>query len=133
MIDQLLNELENIKEDIEELKASEATIKAKIAEHYAADLEQLYKAKDEPFGAVNIVDGDVTLTFTTPKKVEWDQVALGNLYKEIGDTASEYMDTVYKVKEAAFKNWPSSIQDAFIPARTVSTGAMTMKWKRKDA
>lgn len=128
----MVRELQNIKEDIEDLKAREGAIKDAILNRYEKDIAELYAAKAEPFGAVNIMDDGVTLSVTTPKKVEWDQDKLNALYKEIGETAPEYMDVVYKVRETAFKNWPSAIQDAFIPARTIQPGATSIKWKATD-
>lgn len=131
-----VTELESIKDQIDALKKREGDIKDTILSRYESDLKELYKAKDEPFGAVNIQDGIITLTVTTPKKIEWDQDKLEYVFNDIrasGHDPEEYIDIQFKVREAAFKNWPSSIQDAFIPARTVQSGTPSMKWKIKDA
>lgn len=122
---ELIDELITLQEQEKELKKRIGAVKDAIYEANKADIENALKAKDEPFGVVNV--GRVS--FTLPKKVEWDQERLAQLYREIGDTASEYMDVSYKVRETAFKNWPSAIQDAFIPARTVSTGSIQIKVK----
>lgn len=122
---ELIDELITLQEQEKELKKRIGAVKDAIYEANKAEIENALKAKDEPFGVVNV--GRVS--FTLPKKVEWDQERLAELYREIGDTASEYMDVSYKVRETAFKNWPSAIQDAFIPARTVSTGSIQIKVK----
>ena len=90
------------------------------------DIQKALQAKDDPFGTVH-VDG---LKFTVPKTVIWDQEKLGGLYHEIangGENPTDYMAVNYKVREAAFKNWPKSIQDAFIAARTVKAGSIKVE------
>lgn len=81
--------------------------------------------KDEPFGTVRVGD----LKFDVKKTVIWDQDKLGAIHKDIvenGADPGEYMVTNYKVREAAFKNWPKDLQDAFIGARTVKAGAVKL-------
>lgn len=104
--------------------------KNQIIDFCQAQINNELAKKDEPFGTANIGP----FSFNTPKKVEWDQVKLKTLYSEIGETAHEYMDISYKVRETAFKNWPSSIQNAFLPARTVQPGSISVKiMEAKDA
>lgn len=102
--------------------------KNQILDFCQAEINNELAKKDEPFGTANIGP----FSFNTPKKVEWDQSKLEMLWTEIqenGDNPNEYMNNVYKEKETAFKNWPSSIQDAFIPARTIHPGAVSIKIK----
>jgi len=119
----LIAELEFSTAKKNEFAEAEKRAKDKLLAFVNEELQAELAKKDEPFGVVTL--GDVK--FTVAKKVEWDQEQLANLYKEIGETANEYMDTVYKVREAAFKNWPSSIQNAFIPARTIQPGSVSIK------
>jgi len=119
----LIAEVEFATEKKNEFAEAEKAAKAKLLEFVQVELDAELQKKDEPFGVVTI--GDVK--YTVAKKVEWDQSKLAALYQEIGDTAHEYMDTVFKVKEAAFKNWPSAIQNAFMPARTIQQGAISIK------
>lgn len=119
----LIAEVEYATAKKNEFAESERAAKDALLAFVNEELQSELAKKDEPFGVVTI--GDVK--FTVAKKVEWDQSQLATLYKEIGETAPEYMDTVYKVKEAAFKNWPSAIQDAFIPARTIKPGSISIK------
>jgi uncharacterized protein (UPF0128 family) len=82
--------------------------------------------KDDPFGTVRVDD----LKFTVPKAVIWDQEKLARLHSEIsnaGDNPDEYMAVNYKVREAAFKNWPTHIQECFADARTVKQGTIKLE------
>lgn len=135
MIDDLSTlDLPELKEQLEGALADKANatsyekrIKEEILFRHRGMIAEALAEKDEPFGTVNLGN----IKFNVPKKVEWDQTLLANLYKEIGDTANEYMEVAYKVKEAAFKNWPSSIQNAFLPARTVKPGNTTIEFTEK--
>lgn len=117
----------------ESLDKAISTYKSQITEYCQNELAEKLADKDEPFGTVNIGP----FSFNVPKKVEWDQSKLEILWTQIqegGENPYEYMNTIYKVKETAFKNWPTSIQNAFIPARTIQPGAVALKIKdSKDA
>lgn len=126
-IEQLKHAYIRAKEDKQHYADAEKLAKDEIIRRESNNLAAALRNKTEPFGTVNL-NG---VKFTVPKKVEWDQVALADLYKEIGETAHEYMDVSYKVREAAFKNWPSAIQESFIPARTVKPGSITIEITEK--
>lgn len=109
-----------------EFAEAEKIAKERLIAFVNDELQSELAKKDEPFGVVTI--GDVK--FTVAKKVEWDQSILETIWTEIqegGDNPYEYMNCKYVVKEAAFKNWPSAIQNAFIPARTISQGNISVK------
>lgn len=127
-LDELRVRLNHATAEKKSYAAYEQKIKEEVIRRYNERLAAELRGKDEPFGTIKL-DG---IKFTVPKKVDWDQSALANLYTEIGDTAHEYMDVSYKVKEAAFKNWPSSIQDAFIPARTVRPGTINIEFTTEE-
>lgn len=118
-------------EAVEAKKAAadyEALVKAEIINRYNDEINAALAAKDEPFGTVKVDD----LEFNLPKRVDWDQDGLKAIHDDIaanGSDPSEYLTVKFGVKEAAFKNWPSVIKDAFIAARTVKPGAMTVKVK----
>lgn len=122
----LIAELEYATQKKNEFAEAEKAAKNDLLSFVNDELQAELAKKDEPFGVVTI--GDVK--YTVPKKVEWDQEKLEWIFNDIsssGDNAEEYMDIVYKVKESAFKNWPSSIQNVFIPARTIQPGAISIK------
>lgn len=126
-LDELRIELNGAAIDKANAASYEKRIKDEVIRRYNERLANELRNKEEPFGTVHLD----AVKFTVPKKVDWDQAALADLYKEIGDTAHEYMDVSYKVREAAFKNWPSAIQDAFIPARTVKPGTIQIEFKEQ--
>lgn len=106
----------------------EDLVRAEIINRHSEEIQAALAVKDEPFGTVNIGD----LAFVRSKRVEWDQDGLKAIHDDIvanGQDPAEYMTVKYGVREAAFKNWPSAIQNEFIAARTVKPGAMTVKVK----
>ena len=128
----LAEELEAIAAKTAELKKQETAVKRAVMDYYSASMADGYKAKGEPFGAVNVPDGDYNVAFNTPKKVKWDQEALASLYTEIGDTAHEYIDIEYSVSENKYKAWPQAVKDSFIGARTVEPGSVTVKIEKLE-
>lgn len=127
-LDEIRIELEKLKAEKQSLAAYEARLKAEVIDRYAGPLREALAEKDEPFGTVNI--GPVK--FTVAKTVKWDQDGLKAIHDDIvsnGADPAEYMTVKYVVKEAAFKNWPDAIQNAFISARTVEQGSIAIEIK----
>lgn len=128
---------ESLVEDIiaEEAKKAEIESKIKLAKNELldrrdAELKEALRQKKEPFGAVSAEIGTQKVTFTTPKKVEWNQEGLAAIHKEMtqdGADPSEYMTVEYKIKEDAYKNWPSNLKEYFEPHRTVTPGNISIK------
>lgn len=100
---------------------------------YGESLSAAYAAKSNtgPFGSVTVDLGDgYALKASTPKKVKWEQPKLAALYASIkvsGENPDDYIDVEYNVQEKKFTAWPASIAEAFEPARTISTGKMTLE------
>jgi hypothetical protein len=81
-------------------------------------------------GTVRFDDGEVTVIADLPKKVDWDQAALGNLVARIraaGDDPAEYVETTFRVSERKYGAWPTSIREGFEAARTVKAGKPTFR------
>lgn len=89
-------------------------------------LVEKYKDYTSPWRTTNIPDGEFSVKITTPKRVDWDQAKLAELWKSIGETANQYIKIKYDVSENAFKSWPEVIQKAFEPARMIRPGATTI-------
>lgn len=124
-LDEIRIELEILKAEKQSLAAYEARLKAEVIDRHAGQLREALAAKDEPFGTVNI--GPVK--FTVSKIVKWDQDGLKAIHDDIvanGANPDAYMTVKYGVKEDAFKNWPTAIQNAFITARTVEQGSIAI-------
>jgi hypothetical protein len=98
-----------------------------IALRYADRAAELRREQGKNTGTVRFEDGDVVVADLS-KRVEWDQAQLAALVERIragGDDPAEYVEVVHKVLERKYAAWPSSIRDAFAPARSVRTGEPT--------
>lgn len=89
-------------------------------------------------GTVKILDGDFTIVAETKKAVHWSQEGLAKLAEEIrtgGDDPSVYIvtETKFTVREAAYKDWPADVRDAFEPCRTVNASKPAYRIERKAA
>lgn len=126
----VLEKLEQNLQMQEGLKKEEKQLKAALADAYADTI------KEKGFGSVSVDVGAYKVTFTTPKKVEWSQEKLAEIYEKIragNDNPEDYIEVSYNVQEARFKAWPTVISEEFMPARTVKEGAVSVKFERKDA
>lgn len=122
---------------IEQAEATKAMCDKNIKQHKAEllnrrekEIQQLLKAKDEPFGDVKIVVGNREVKVNVPKKVSWEQKKLAEKRKlivEAGDNPDVYIDTEYSVSETAYKKWPDDVREFFQDARTVSAGNPSIK------
>ncbi len=124
-IDELFTELEKANKAKSKAEKEIKAAFAGITELYKAKTAALLKEKDEPFGTVNITDGDFTLKFTIPKNIKWDQDKLGAKYAEIArsnENPLDYIKVEYDVSETKFKAWPEVIKSEFLDARTVTPG-----------
>lgn len=93
--------------------------------------------RDKPFGALSFETGGHKITQTVPKKVEWNQPGIADVYDRIkahGDNPAQYIKLKFTVDERKFDAWPDQIKQIFAPARTVTPGKPTIKIKplKKD-
>lgn len=122
---------------IEQAEATKAMCDKNIKQHKTEllnrrekEIQQLLKAKDEPFGDVKIIVGNREVKVNVPKKVSWEQKKLAEKRKliiEAGDNPDVYIDTEYSVSETAYKKWPDDVREFFQDARTVSAGNPSIK------
>jgi hypothetical protein len=88
------------------------------------------RAEGKDTGTVRLDDGEVTVIADLPKKVEWDQAALGKMIARIraaGDDPAEYVETTFRVSERRYGAWPAAIRDGIEAARTVKPGKPTFR------
>ncbi len=107
-------------------KAVQDRLTAGIAARYADQIAAARRDAQKDTGTIRLEDGEVVVIADAPKRVEWDQEAVGAIVKRItdaGEDPGEYVETSYKVQERKFTAWPASIRSAFEAARTVKTGA----------
>jgi hypothetical protein len=127
-------QLELLLEDVAALKAqakrADEHIYAALNSKYAHDAAIMRQSKNVDTGTVRVPDGDYVIVADLPKKVEWDQVGLSLVEKELialGEPVDEYIKMKRDVSETAYKSWPSSLKKLFDPHRTVSNGKATYK------
>lgn len=96
-------------------------VELKYEEHVKA--KRLRMGKDS--GVIHLDDNGFKVTVTSPKRVEWNQRELKKIIAELvvrGFEVDDFVITSYKVAENKYKNWSSSMQTIFSPARTVRVG-----------
>jgi uncharacterized Zn ribbon protein len=101
-----------------------------IALRYGDRAAAARRAEGKDAGTVRLDDGDVTVIADVPKKVEWDQVRLGQMVARIraaGDDPDEFVETIFRVSERKYMAWPASIREGFEAARTVKPGKPTFR------
>lgn len=101
-----------------------------IALRYAERAAAARRTEGKDTGTVRLDDGEVTVIADLPKKVEWDQTALGEMAVRIraaGDDPAEYVETSYRISERKYAAWPASIREGFEAARTVKPGKPTFR------
>lgn len=109
--------------------------KALLLQSRHDEIQALLKAKDEPFGSVDIIIGNHKVQIVTPKKVEWSQDKLAIINQQIiddGANPSVYMQTEYSISETVWKGWDKDTQDAFRDARTVTPGNASLKIVKEE-
>lgn len=134
------DQLELLLEDYAKAKSSldaqkkklDKGLELKFAE--TARLRRVEEGKDT--GTVRFEDGEYVIVADLPKKVDWNQRGLRKLIDDIRDWSedpADYIKTELSVDERRFTAWPKSIQEHFIPSRTVGTGKPTFKLERRAA
>lgn len=108
-------------------------LQGEVEHRFKQQIADAYLAKGEDTGTVRVVAEGFAIEVTRAKKVEWDQGQLAQIHMMIraaNDDPGQYMDQVYSVPERKFTAWPDSIQNTFMPARTVKPGAVSIRLTR---
>jgi len=122
--------LQPLRDQMDQLLMGDIATKAleltkKIEAHCVAKADELRRLQGKDTGAASFVDGGLKVTVTLPKTVKWDNDRLAELaakMKDCGDDPAQYLKMTYGVDERRYKEWPGTVQAAFLPARTVTTG-----------
>lgn len=105
-------------------------LKNELLNRKAAELKAAYDKKPEPFGVVNLPVAGKNVKIDVPKKIEWQQDKLEEVWNQIladGANPKDYIKVEYAVSETAFKCWGDNLKAYFIPARTVKSGNPSLK------
>ena len=101
-----------------------------IGLRYAERAAAARRADGKDAGTVRLDDGEVMVIADLPKRVDWDQVRLGQIIARIraaGDDPDEFVETTFRVSERKYAAWPAAIREGFEAARTVRPGKPTFR------
>lgn len=138
LIDLPTESLALIMEDVNKMKATadnaKVFLESILGEKYKDQVLNELANKEEPYGTVHVIDDDIDVVITTPKKMSWCAKSLDNistvLIDQWDEDPDEYIITKKSVSEAKYKAWPKKIQQLFEPARTVQPGKTSFKFER---
>ena len=129
-LEEELTRLYKMRQHIDELKRVEKMIEADILSMAREDIaNQLAKADYGAGTATLAVDG-MKVKVVVSKKVSYEQAGLAAIREQLttnGEDPNEYVSAKYDVAEAAYKQWPTSLQRMFEPYRTVEVTKPTIK------
>jgi hypothetical protein len=109
-----------------------SAINIDIEHMLAGKLADLRKLQAKEFGAINLTFDGYKVTETVPKKVEWDQQKLNDLFDRIagaGDDPRAYMKVELKIGEKEYKEFVPEVKALFAEARTVKPGKATIAFQ----
>lgn len=132
MLRELLQRKAELEEKMASLKQDLNDVMCDIQDVLAVQLTEIRKMQSKEFGAVNVTVEGFKVTETIPKKVDWDQDKLGELFFKImehGDKPSNYMRMELSVPEKLYDAMDPGIQDLFTEARTLKYGKPTYKFE----
>ncbi|OED43324.1 hypothetical protein AB833_04060 [Chromatiales bacterium (ex Bugula neritina AB1)] len=101
-----------------------------IAQKYAQRAQVLRQQLGKDTGLVRFEDQGIAVACDLTKKPIWDQARLAELARRIranGDNPADFIDISYRVAERKYSAWPTHLQAAFKPARTLKTGKPTFE------
>lgn len=96
-----------------------------IIQKYADKFVDKRIEQNKQYGVINLHDDNFQIAEDRPKKVDWKQDELKNIYQAIisnqGDP-DEYIKVSFSVSEEKYKNWPEHVKSSFRNARSLSYG-----------
>lgn len=123
----ILDEYMSLVEQIRALTKRKDVVKKQVLDMFSANIQAGLREKEEPFGTVNIQEGEYQIKTVTPKKVEYDQVGMEKLYKEGAPVTVEYT-----LSETLFKAMGDASRSEFLPYRTVKPGSVSLEITRGE-
>lgn len=131
----VLDDLSEVDDDLSELKLTRKALEAELLSMTVDDVVEQLSSSEYGCGTANLDIDGYKLKVIRAKKVSWNQDKLKEVRQKIIDSEAnpdEYIKMELKVSETAYKNWPSNIQSAFEPARTVMPAPITFKYEREE-
>lgn len=132
MLKDLINKREEIEARLQAVQEELQAVNVDINHAISKKLVNLRSMTGKEFGVVHLQFEGYKVTETVPKKVEWDQEKLGNLFFKImenGDHPSNYMRMKLDVTEKQYDGFIPEIKAIFAEARTVKPGKPSLKFE----
>jgi len=128
--------LQETEDQLQRARKIRQWLEAAVALKYQERIKAKRIRLDKPTGVIHLEDKNIKITNDIHKKIEWNQQTLEQIIDDIkasGFNTQEYVDTVYKVGEHKFTNWPTGVQQIFQPARVLKLGNPIYKLSEIDA
>jgi len=90
--------------------------------------------KEYGCGTANIETPQFKIKAVVSKKVKWDEKQLHTIKNQIiasGQNPALYIKEKLSVSETSYKDFPDSVKEVFLPARTVEPSAPKITYERK--
>jgi hypothetical protein len=128
----LLQKKEEIEARMATLQDELSSLNIEIGEMISQKLVDLRGLTGKEFGAVHLNFDGFKVTETVPKKVDWDQEKLTDLYDRItaaGDNPRTYMKMKLEIGERQYDSFAQEVKAIFAEARTVKPGKPQLKFE----
>ncbi|MDD2899010.1 MAG: hypothetical protein PHI31_09885 [Desulfuromonadaceae bacterium] len=131
MLKELIAKRTDLETQVMAIQEQIAAVNIDIEHVVAGKLADLRKLQGKEFGTVNLSLGGYKVTETVPKKVEWDQEKMNQMFDRIaaaGDDPRAYMKLKLEVSEKSYEAFPAPVQAMFADCRTVKPGKPSLKF-----
>lgn len=132
MLKELLAQRAELEAQAALLQENINAVNVDIEHMLAGQLADIRRLQAKEFGAVNLTVEGFKITETVPKKVEWDQAKMNELFDAIatsGDDPRAYMKLKLEVSEKAYSEFVPAVQAMFAECRTVKPGRASLKFE----
>lgn len=132
MLKDLLKQRTELEERMKSLQEEMQAVNIDIEHTLAQRLHDARQIMGKEYGVVNLVFEGFKVTETVPKKVEWDQQKMNDLFDAIataGDDPRAYMKMKLEVAEEAYAEFVPEVQAMFRDCRTVKPGKPQLKFE----
>jgi hypothetical protein len=144
-IEELINIVESLDKQIFDLNQTIADQVHHLAETKSKTQEKLnfeiakaafkeLSGNEYGCGTANIETHQFKIKAVVSKNVKWDEKVLKDIKQQIiaaGQNPEVYIKEKLSVSETAYKGFPQSIKNVFLPARTVEPSAPKITYQRK--
>ena len=132
MLKELLQKKTEIEERMKAVQEELQAVNIDIDHAIAQKLADVRNLTGKEFGAVHLSLDGFKITETIPKKVEWDQEKMNELFDRIaaaGDDPRAYMKMKLEIGEKAYDAFAEPVKAIFAEARTVKPGKAQLKFE----